>query len=160
MLKKYAFFDVDGVLSAPRFINKNNEFVIGFDSDGWIEYLNIYKQDAYQYCDTIAQLDKYINSLVNDNVELYVLSAISNEIEILAKNKYLDEKYPNIFKEYYYVYSSNDKVPFIENFCKEKNINPNQCMLIEDTFDILLEAHNHNIISIHISNVLSNTISK
>lgn len=160
MFKKYAFFDVDGVLSAPRFINQDNEFVIGFDEAGWKNYLNTYNEDAYQYCDSIPQIDKYLYSLYEENVELYVLSAISQENEILAKKKYLDRKYPGVFKEYYFVYSSSEKVPLIENFCKQRNINKNQCMLIEDTFDILLEAHNHDIVSIHISNILSDTISK
>ena len=160
MLNKYAFFDVDGVLSAPRFMNDNNEFVIGFDKEGWKNYLDTHGKDAYKYCDSIPKLDKYINTLINEGCKLYVLSAISYENEKDAKIQYLNEKYPGIFKEYFFVYSSLDKVKFIEEFSRKNNIDIQQCMLIEDTFDILLDAHNHNIISIHVSNILSNTISK
>ena len=49
---KIAFFDMDGTIAAPRYIDKGKP-VIGFDAQGWIDYCNKTQPDAYAICKVI-----------------------------------------------------------------------------------------------------------
>lgn len=158
---KYIFFDVDGVLSAPSYFDSDiNSQVIGFSDQGWNKYLNKEKENAYKDCKPLIQIIEFINQLLDSYCSLYVLSATENQIEADSKTVFLNNNYPHIFKEYYYVKNDNEKIEFIENFCKENNIEINNCLIVDDTYSLLLQAHCKGICSTHISNILANNITK
>ena len=157
---KYIFFDVDGVLSAPCYYNKNTgEYGIGFDDQGWRDYLEEYKQDAYKDCKAVGAIYDFINGL-NSDVTKYVLSSVENENEANAKIKFLDNKYPNMFEAYYFVKSDDEKIKHIIEFAHDNNIDIDECTLVDDTYLLLLKAHNNGIRAIHISNILAYNITK
>ena len=157
---KYIFFDVDGVLSAPCYYDKeNDEYTIGFDDDSWHDFLAQYKQDAYKDCKAPHYIFEFIDQLPKD-ITKYVLSSVENEDEANAKIKFLDNNYPDIFDGYYFVKTDDDKIKHIIDFAKENNIDISECSLVDDTYLLLLKAHNKGIRAIHISNVLAYNVTK
>ena len=157
---KYIFFDVDGVLSAPCYYDeKNKEYCIGFDDDTWHEFLASYKEDAYKDCKAIDIMYRFIDCLEED-VNRYVLSSVENKDEANAKIKFLDNQYPDLFKAYYFVKTDDEKIKHIIDFAAENDIDIKDCTLVDDTYMLLLKAHNNGIRAIHIANILADNITK
>ena len=158
---KYIFFDVDGVLSAPSYYDSStNSQAIGFSDEDWNKYLDCELNDTYKYCKPIKQIYDFVKELLDNNLNTYVLSAVSNDIEANSKTVFLNKYYPNMFIENYYVKHDKDKALFIIDFCKKHNIDTSNCLLVDDTYSLLLDAHCKGIASAHLSNVLANNISK
>ena len=149
-VERLVFFDVDGVLSVPRY-PINGRMTIGTTSEAWIEYCRIHGEDTYAYCTGVAPVRAYAEKLRREGARLFVLSAIACEEEGIAKDKFIDRLYPGMFESCHYVYHAEDKIPFILRFAEERRIPAASCTLVEDNLDILFIANTAGITPMHIS---------
>ena len=158
---RYVFFDVDGVLSAPCYYDdKKMAYVIGFSDEGWNEYLNNEGIYTYKYCKPVDFVKDFIVQLKEKNIKTYVLSTVANRTEAKAKSLFLDNNYKDLFIDYYYVEHDSEKLKFLLDFVKRKEILLQECLLVDDTYSILLDCHNEGISATHISNLLADNITK
>ena len=157
---KLAFFDVDGVLSAPRYWTEDGEYVIGFSDQGWVDFCEKEGEDAYKLCDPIPGVTEYIEKLKSEGAKLFVLSTTASKAEISAKIKYLDRLYLGDFLEYYFVDHDLDKIEKIKEVAEREGVKISECALIEDTLNTLFIAHDKGIKAVHISNILADNISR
>ena len=158
---RYAFIDVDGVLSAPSYLDEETgDQVIGFSDDGWGRYLEEEGAYSYRYCKPIPQMKEYLAKLIEEDVMLFVLSSVMNETEKQAKILFLDRNYPELFREYFFVKKDEDKIRFMKKFAQLNEAYNSECLFIDDTYDLLLKAHGEGITCAHIANVLADNISR
>ncbi|MBR5755795.1 MAG: hypothetical protein IKX97_08280 [Erysipelotrichaceae bacterium] len=158
---RHVFFDVDGVLSAPcYFDDANGEFTIGFTDEGWRNYLNNEGVYAYKYCSPVKQISDFITQLNSLGVNAYVLSVVENDVEARSKDLFIDEKYPGMFKDRFYVEHEDDKARFMVEFAVSRGIDAGSCMLVDDTYSILTQCRAHGLCACHLSNILADNITK
>lgn len=158
---RYAFIDVDGVLSAPAYMNEETgEQVIGFSDEGWGRYLEEEGAYSYRYCKPVPQMKEYLSRLKEEGILVFVLSSVMNDTEKQAKILFLDRNYPQLFREYFFVKKDDAKVRFMKKFAELNQAYYSECLFIDDTYDLLLKAHNEGITCAHIANVLAGNISR
>ena len=158
---RYAFIDVDGVLSAPEYMDEETkEAVIGFTDEGWENYLNEEGAYAYRYCKPVPQMKEYLSKLKEKKVMIFVLSSVMNETEKQAKILFLDQNYPNLFRDHFFVKNDEAKIRFMKRFAELNQAYYSECLFIDDTYDLLLKAHNEGITCAHIANVLADNINR
>lgn len=151
---KMAFFDVDGVLSAPHY-NVDGKMQIGFPTvEGWIKYCETRKDNTYDECKPVPAVYDHARKLKEHGAKLYVLTASFGEAESHSKQVFVERCYEGLFDEFYSVLSSSDKVPFIQKLADENGVDISECELVEDTFTTLLEAEGAGIIPTHIANLV------
>ena len=156
---KTVFFDVDGVLSAPNYFDKDlGKCTIGFSDKVWLEFLEENKEDSYKDCKVPTYIISFINDLITKGITLYVLSSVENELEAKAKTKFLNHNFKDIFKRYRYVRTDDQKIEFIKDFCRDYDMNLDECMLVDDTYMLLLKAHCEGIKAVHIANILADLV--
>ena len=157
---RYAFIDVDGVLSAPAYVDeKNSEYSIGFSDQDWEGYLEEEGAYAYRYCAPVPQMKEFISGLKEKGVMPFVLSSVMNETEKQAKILFLDKNYPGLFREYFFVKKDQDKISFMKKFASLNEAEYGQCLFVDDTYDLLLKAHLEGITCAHLANVLADNIN-
>ena len=156
---KLAFFDVDGTLSAPLYIDENGKKVIGFTPDGWSSFCKRAGEDGYKYCGIIPGVKEYARRLQQEGCLLFVLTSHLEEEETIAKRKFVGERYPGFFTDFFFVREDLEKVTVIMEVAKKYGVKPSDCALIEDTLNTLLYAHAQGIQAIHISNILADNIT-
>ena len=158
---KCIFFDVDGVLSAPAYFDEEKkEFVIAFSDEKWLEYLDNEGAYAYKYCRPIPQVQTFIKQLqANDNY-LLVLSTVANNNEIEAKKLFINNYYPATFNDLIFVEHDKDKITKIQKIALRNNLDYEDIVLVEDSYNILIEARTLGINCIHLSNILADNIFK
>ena len=151
---KIAFFDMDGTLCLPSYKTDKGE-VIGFDLDGWIAFCKEKKVHIYDNCKPLPKVGNYAKELKDAGARLYVLTAVMTEEELLSKKKYTKENFPGLFEEVIGVGSVGEKIPEIERIANESGVGLNECELVEDTYDILLEANLLGIKCTHVASFLT-----
>lgn len=157
---RYVFFDVDGVLSAPAYYDdKEQSLAIGFSDEGWDHYLLQEGVYAYRHCRPVPAIKSYIRKLKDSKIPLYVLSSVCNETERQAKILFIQNNYPETFTDLYFVRHDADKIVLLKDFAEKKQIYLSSCLLVDDTYDLLLKAHCAGISCAHVSNVLADNIS-
>ena len=158
---RFVFFDVDGVLSAPQYYDEQlNEYVIGFSDETWNDYLDKEGVATYQYCKPVKVLRDLMVQLKDEGINTYVLSTIANDTEAKAKISFLDEHYHDLFTDLYFVEHDRDKVTFIKEFAGRNNIEIGACLLVDDTYALLLECRIAGISCCHLSNILADNITR
>lgn len=158
---RYVFFDVDGVLSAPCYFDELlGEYVIGFSDERWDQYLKNEGIYTYRYCKPVYEIKDFLIGLKDMNITSYVLSTVADKVEARAKTLFLDEHYHGLFKDYYYVEHDSEKLLFLQDFIRKKEIMADECLMVDDTYSILLECRVAGVSAAHISNVMANNITK
>ena len=159
-MMKLAFFDVDGTLSAPRYLDRENgRFVIGFTDAAWLSFCGEYGKDAYRDCAPLACVADYAKKLKETGCRLFVLSATACETEAAAKRVFLERFYAGLFEECFFVANDAEKITKITEIAGKEGCGTGDCALVEDTYSVLLKAHNSGICAIHVANIVSGNIS-
>ena len=156
---KLAFFDVDGVLSAPRYLDESGAFVIGFSVDGWLAYCRNAGDRGYAYCLPVPGVEEFARGLAAEGCRLFVLSTLMSAPEEGAKRKFVEEQYPDLFDDMIFVNRDSEKLTVIKERAEAAGCLLSECVLVEDTFSTLLKAHEQGIRAIHISNLIAGNSS-
>ena len=90
------FFDVDGTLSAPKYL-VDGEFRIGMTDAKWLIYCEQNGEDTYQYCEPVPMVKRYAQKRKKDGARLFVLTTCQGEDEFRGKEKFVAQHYPGIF---------------------------------------------------------------
>ncbi|MBR2562638.1 MAG: hypothetical protein IKE31_10905 [Eubacterium sp.] len=155
-----AFFDLDGVLSAPQYPVPSGEMSIGFTAQGWLAYCNKSGEDSYGLCRPLPAVRTFAASLKQEGAKLYVLSTIYSEYEPAAKRKFISTWYPDLFEDLLFVQKDLQKLSVIEKNAAEAGCSLQECALIEDTYTTLLAACERGITCVHLSNIFAGNISR
>ncbi len=156
---RLAFFDVDGVLSAPEYRDQTGA-VIGFTEEGWQHWCEEEEEAGYRYCKPLPQVRTFAEERKKDGSRLFVLTATAGDMETKAKEVFVREHYPHLFDAVLPVSHENQKVAVIKELAKEYGIPLTQCMLVEDTLATLLQAHGAGICAVHVSNIFAGNVSR
>ena len=148
---KYAFFDIDGVLSVPRY-KDGKKFVVGGTEDWWINYLKKEKE-PYKYCGVPIRLRFLLKQLKDSGVKIAVLSQEPIPEGRVAKKDFIKYRYVGLIDDFnvFFTDTEKGKVDFLAKFAAENNIKPPEILFVDDTFSIVLAAHNAGFNSHHIS---------
>lgn len=147
---QYAFFDVDGTLSSPRYLI-DGEFGIGTTDAAWAEYCRVHKEDSYEYCYGVAPVRAHAEALKKAGAKLFVLSSIHTDEERDAKTKFVNRVYPGLFDDFFYVWEDARKLTLIQEMAADAQIPLADCELVEDTLNTLFKAATLGITPMHIS---------
>jgi hypothetical protein len=158
-MDKLVFFDVDGVLSVPRYLI-GGKMTIGTTNEKWKEYCRIHGEDTYEYCVGISAVRKYAEKLKAEGARLFVLSAVACEEEERAKDKFIARCYPGLFESCHYVYHSSEKVSFILETAGRMNVPVSSCELVEDNLELLFEANTAGITPMHLSMLIAEDLEE
>ena len=159
MVPAYTFFDIDGTLSAPCYINDRGEPVIGFTIEGWDAFTQERGEHSYDACRPVPFVKAFAEKLKQEGAVLYILTASRYPGETRAKHVFIDKHYPGLFDELITVSSDAEKLTVIQDFAAQKNIALSDCMLVEDTLETLFRAQVLGITSVHVSNIAAGNIA-
>ena len=148
------FFDVDGVLSVPRYLI-GGRMTIGTTSENWKAYCRLHGDDTYEFCHGVGPVRAYAEKRKAEGARLFVLSAVICEEEERAKDKFVERCYPGLFESCHYVYEASEKIPFILNMAEKEGVSAADCELVEDNLDILFAANTAGITPMHLSMLIS-----
>ena len=156
---KIAFFDMDGTIAAPRYIDKGKP-VIGFDAQGWIDYCNKTQPDAYAICKVIQPVVDFAKKLKEEGYLLYILTMSLSKAEENSKWEFVRQmNLDTIFDDILFTPNDDTKLIVMASCATEYHIPNEFCMLVEDTYSTLLKAHKAGFQAVHISNILTDTIT-
>ncbi len=153
-MKKLLFVDVDGTLSSPCY-KVDEKFQIGMSGEQWEEYCKVHGEDTYEYCRPVPVVKEYIEAAKANGAMLFVLTTTCSQDEIKAKRKFVNQHYAGLFEEVIGVEHDNQKVDYILEKAQELGVAAVNCELIEDTYNILLQAITTGIQCTHLSTILT-----
>ena len=180
------FFDIDGCLVAPRF-EDHGKMIIGFNTDKWKQYCLDHKNDGYDNCVLVKPVLDYAKKMKKEGNMIFIITGIGSEAEMEMKHEFFgnkgliygDDKVfygindPRVRKRGYYhanvaslftadFYTEEDyqKIQIISHVAACARVPVSDCVLVDDTFDLLLRAKIHGIKAIHPSNIMTNSISE
>lgn len=85
---KYIFFDIDGVLSVPRYKNfDKEEYVSGFTDDDWLKF-NVISDHPYKDCIAPKTMQKFVHILHTNKKlckKIFCLTADDNSFSYNSK---------------------------------------------------------------------------
>ena len=152
---KLAFFDVDGTLSAPQYPHEDGRMDIGFTEEGWLSYCEKTGIRGYDFCRPLPPVREFAEELHRAGCRLFVLSSCMHVNEYDAKTAFVQTHYPGLFEDFYYVLHDGEKIPLIEKTARASGVPLSSCMLVEDTYSILLKAYEAGITAVHVSNIIA-----
>ena len=155
---KLAFFDVDGTLSAPRYPHEDGSMDIGFTDEGWKAYCEKAGIHGYDHCLPLLPVREYAEKLHSAGVRLFVLSSCFHPNEQEAKTVFVRKHYPDLFEDFYYVLHDGEKIPLIEKAARRAGVPLSSCIMVEDTFSVLLKAYQSGIVAVHIANIVAGNL--
>lgn len=156
---RIAFFDMDGTIAAPRFLDKGKP-VIGFDAQGWIDYCNETQPDAYAISELIQPVVDFARQLKDKGYLLYILTMSLSKGEEASKWHFVRQmKLDAIFDDILFTPNDDTKLIVMTSYAAKYHIPKEYCMLVEDTYSNLLKAHKTGFQAVHISNILTDTIT-
>ena len=152
---KAAFFDVDGLLSAPVYPTAigADTMGIGMAEKEWLRYCILKGEDGYEHCRPVPCVRRYARALKESGCALYVLTASGSTPESIAKQKFIRIHYPDLFDEFFAVPAKEDKIPFMEEFGAVNGLEAGEMELVEDTYSTLLDASSAGFKCTHLSNI-------
>lgn len=159
MHTKLAFFDIDGTLSAPRYINDKGQAVIGFTKEGWKDYTDRHWEHSYDDCMAVPYVRDFALQLHNAGIRMYVLSTSQFPGETAAKHVFVEAHYHGIFDEVITTSSDDEKLTIIQQKAQERGALLSECMFVEDTLATLFKAHVLGIRCVHVSNIAAGNIT-
>lgn len=152
---KIAFFDIDGVLSIPRYRDYLGSIkcAIGKNDEAWFDKSN-WNSDCYKDCAVNPKIVTLLNILKSKNVRLFALTHDTNSGSYFNKVDFVLNNYNDYFNSYrqvLFVSKPLDKLRLMDIYCSKYSINHTDCLLIEDTYDTCIEAVDKNYRVCHIS---------
>lgn len=153
MKTRFAFFDIDGTLSAPYY-PVGGELKPGMTDDEWITFCAEHGDDSYIYCKPVLPVKRYAEQLRKEGAELFVLSTSQSAQEDSSKERFIERHYPGMFREVLTVRSDEEKVPAIKAAAVRFGVEPEACELIEDTYSNVLKAVCSGIKATHVSQIV------
>ena len=155
MPQKTAFFDMDCTITAPIF-HLENSTTPGFFKSNWPEFCNKEQTGAYKNCVPVEQVIKYAKYLQAAGWDVKLLTVVLSEGEKPAKITWLDDhNLQNLFSEVIFVNESSKKIPHIINYADTNGLALNDCMLIEDNYIAVLQAHTAGIQALHTCHIFA-----
>ena len=151
---KIAFFDIDGVLSVPRYL-VDGEYKPGWTSEWW-KKVTEESDDVYRYCKVPKCIREFVNDLQQKKIRLYTLSTEPLESAKKCKKKFLKQNYKEFFPEDHQIYVSKDvyKMTVLSSFAKDDDIDFSDIYYLDDTFSLVIQAAALGIDAHHISEFL------
>lgn len=160
MSKKVAFFDLDGTLIAPRFWN-GSKYVSGFTQEVWDSFCRQYPETAYNSCRIVPAVLDYARVLKSAGYKIYVLTAAYSEYDEMAKSScYNRPELKDTFDGIIFSKDGPDKVGFLSRKISSGEFLPEDCILVEDSFNTIWEATGLGINCLHISNIYSGLLGE
>lgn len=153
---KYAFLDVDGVLSIPQYRDDNGNMRIGGTEDWWYKY-NVGKTDTYKNCIVPDKMKEFIFRLKKNNIQTYVLTAVSCVDEYFNKVDFVLDNYGVFFHSYrdiLFVHTDSEKIKYLCTFAENLDIPRKEILIVDDTLGILLQAETDGFSAMHVSEIL------
>ena len=159
-MPKVAFFDMDGTITAPRFID-NGEYVCGFNLRAWVAHCERLKEKSYDACSVLQPVVDFAKQLASDNIPCIILTVACSKGEHIAKRAFLkDHGLENLFPRIIFCTDSKEKPDIILSYAAHNHLTPSDCMLVEDDYMCVLRAHDMGIQAAHISNIIAGNITK
>lgn len=145
---KIVYFDVDGVLSIPRYPFGKNDAIVPFGSDNkWQPFINNNK-NGYSECYAPKAVRKWMKTLKENGIIIKSLSA-GNNTEIPAKTEFLNNHYSGLIDEMLFVPSAGDKSAKMTAEQKYYNFEPFEMAIVEDHHNTLIDIADHGFRGIH-----------
>ena len=144
------YFDVDGVLSIPRYpLGPNGKTVAFTENARWEPFVkdNI---DAYKDCYVPIALKEWMAKLTEKGIPMVVLS-VSTEGEKPSKMKFLNENFQNYFAEIRLVETASAKKDVMVGHQREFGWDPFSMALVEDNHYTLFDIAVAGFRGIHVS---------
>lgn len=151
-----AFFDLDGVLSVPRYRDSHGNITCGMSDDDWFDICQN-RLDVYKDCVVPNQVLNLLETLKKNNATLYVLTHETNSGAYFNKVEYVLNNYKEYFNSYrkvLFVSKSSDKVKLIQSVLSSENIPYSRCLFVDDSYDLCLQVSLEGIQALHISELL------
>ena len=154
---KYVFFDIDGVLSVPKYRSSDTcEFVSGFTDEEWLKF-DIISEHPYKDCIAPQFMKEFVSILANNrgiSKRVFCLTADNNSFAYRSKIKFIAENYPEIASTDVIMVSSKElKVDVIKYIAEKHNIKLKDCCLVEDTFQTIIDAELADVSNLHVAGV-------
>ena len=151
---KLVFFDVDGTISAPGY-PVDGKIKIGMHDDEWGPYCEATGEDGYKYCKPVPAMIDYAEQNKNAGNRTFVLTAVYNDPEVKAKEKFIAVEYPGLFEEILTVDCAEAKIDVMKEYAAKYNVPLENCELVDDTYSLLLKVVVAGMSAIHTANVCS-----
>lgn len=150
---KLAFFDLDGVLSVPKYVDAYGNIGCSVPDDYWFKYCN-WQSDVYTLCKPIKQTKELLQRLKEQGTRLYVLTHETNSGAYFNKVDFVMQHYGEYFESYrqvLFVNKTEKKTDLMQIFCDRFGVAKKTCLLVEDTYDTCIQANNLGFQAMHIS---------
>lgn len=154
---KLAFFDLDGVLSVPRY-KTDSGIKCALPDNAWFQKAN-WGSDIYKYCEPVPQMIKLLEQLKKNGVQLFVLTHETNSGAYFNKVDFILAHYKDYFNSYrqvLFVNKMEKKTELMKVLCSRYAVPKRQCLLVEDTYNTCIQASNDGFQVLHISEFLLN----
>ena len=152
-----AFFDLDGVLSVPRY-ETGLGVKCALPNEDWFQEVN-WCSDVYRHCEPVPQVIKLLEQLKKRNTRLYVLTYETNSGAYFNKVDFVLEHYKDYFSSYrevLFVNKPEKKADLMSVLCSRYGISKKHCLLVEDTYNTCIQVCNDGFQVLHISELLLN----
>lgn len=154
---KYVFFDIDGVLSVPRYkCLETDKYVSGFSDEEWIKY-DVLSEHPYKNCIAPKLMKTFVQRLYENPCfceRIFCLTADNNSFSYNSKKKFILENYSGIEENDIILVASADmKIDIIKYIAMRDKINLAECLIVEDTFQTIIDAELTGISNLHIAGV-------
>lgn len=138
-----AFFDIDGVLSIPRYDDGYGYIRCSIsDDEAWFQKVN-WSEDCYKLCKANPKAIELLEELTKKNVRLFALTHETNSGSYFNKVNFVLNNYSKYFKSYrqvLFVDNQIRKIDLMDVICSKYAIKKKNCLLIEDSFDVCMKA--------------------
>lgn len=152
-----AFFDLDGVLSVPRY-ETGLGVKCALPDEDWFQEVN-WNSNVYRHCEPVPQVLKLLEQLKKRNTRLFVLTHETNSGAYFNKVDFVLEHYKDYFPSYrevLFVNKSEKKADLMSVLCSRYGISRKRCLLVEDTYNTCIQVCNNGFQVLHISELLLN----
>lgn len=157
-VKGFAWFDFDGTLCAPVF-QDGGKTKIGFLREDLGEFCERMREDAYNNCVPMVPVIEYAKELRKAGYRLGVLSCAYVNGEQIAKCAWLAKQgLDNLFEQVVFLRNPPEKIPFMLEQAAQEGLSPDQIVIVEDSYETLINALSVGITCVHISHILSGAI--
>ena len=155
---KFVFFDIDGVLSVPRFNSTESpdNYVTGVSKDKWLQY-NINQGDAYKNCIAPDKVKTLVQTFDYYKKKLYCITVEDNSFAYHSKVDFVLRNYPEFatMKNILFVSDPLKKVEVITGMMNKVGATVEDCLVIEGSYESMVYLGSKGLRTIHISHVLN-----
>jgi FMN phosphatase YigB (HAD superfamily) len=151
---KLIFVDIDGTSSAPVYM-VDGKPQIGMSDEAWDPFCREKGDDSYEYCEPVPALKAFLEEQKALGNRIFILTVVYNDHEPGAKQKFVDKNYPGIFEKVISVGSEDEKIGTMKEYAEKEGVQYEDCILIDDTYALLLRTLCAGFGAVHITNICS-----